>query len=99
MTYNKTMNKPFKPSPILPILADIGVSISDLKANPSSVVEAAKEQQVAILKRNQAVAYVVSPEVWDHILDVFDDLKIAREMEGMAEDDFDDAIEVALDEL
>jgi antitoxin StbD len=93
------MNKPFKPEPISPILADVGVSISDLKKNPAAVIEAAKSQQVAILNRNRAVAYVISPEVWDHIIDVFDDMKIAREMEGLLDDNLDDAVEVSLDDL
>jgi antitoxin StbD len=93
------MNKPFKPAPILPILANIGISISDLKKNPAAAIEAAKAQQVAILNRNVAVAYIISPDVWDHIVDVFDDMKLAREMEDLLADDLDDAIEVSLDDL
>ena len=34
MTYFETMNRPFKPEQIVPILADVGVSISELKRNP-----------------------------------------------------------------
>jgi antitoxin StbD len=93
------MNKPYKPEPILPILADIGISISDLKKNPAAAIEAAKAQQVAILNRNRAVAYIISPEVWDHIIDVFDDMKLAREMEEMLDDNLDEAVEVSLDDL
>jgi antitoxin StbD len=93
------MNKPYKPEPILPILADIGISISDLKKNPAAAIEAAKAQQVAILNRNRAVAYIISPEVWDHIIDVFDDMKLAREMEELLNDNLDNAVEVSLDDL
>lgn len=93
------MNAPFKPEAIVPILADVGVSISDLKRNPAAVVAAAKVQQVAILNRNRPVAYVISPEVWDHILDVFDDLKIAREMDAVTDDDLADAVTVKLEDL
>lgn len=78
-TYLKVMNKPFKPEPIIPILADVGVSITDLKANPAAVVAAARARQVAILNRNKPVAYIVSPKVWEHILDVFDERKLVRE--------------------
>lgn len=92
------MNKPFKPEPIVPILADVAVSISDLKRNPAAVIEAAKQQQVAILNRNRPVAYLVSPEVWDHILDVFDERKLAREF-GDRLDDIGDAVPVSLDDL
>lgn len=92
------MNKPFKPEPIVPILADVGVSISDLKRNPAAVIEAARAQQVAILNRNKPVAYIVSPEVWDHILDVFDDRKLAREIERRLPD-VADAVTVSLEDL
>ena len=92
------MNKPFKLAPALPIMADITVSISDLKKNPAAVIAEAQKRQVAITSRNRAVAYVVSPEVWDHILDVFDDRKFLREYEDRL-DDIEDAIPVSLDDL
>lgn len=92
------MNAPFKPEPIVPILADVGVSITDLKRNPAAVVAAARSQQVAILSRNRPVAYVVSPEVWDHILDVFADQRMMREAQDALDGDLSDAIEIDLDE-
>lgn len=92
------MNKPFKLAPVLPIMADVTVSISDLKKNPAAVVEEARKRQVAITNRNRAVAYVVSPEVWDHILDVFDEQKLAREY-GDHLDEIGDAIPVSLEDL
>ena len=92
------MNKPFKLAPALPIMADVTVSISDLKKNPAAVIAEARKRQVAITSRNRAVAYVISPEVWDHICDVFDDRKFLREYEDRL-DDIDDAIPVSLDDL
>lgn len=86
------MNKPFKPEPITPILADVGVSISDLKRNPAAVVAEARLHQVAILSRNKPVAYVISPEVWDHILDVFDERKLVREAQDALEEGGDDVV-------
>ena len=67
------MNKPFFPEQVVPILADVSVSISDLKRNPTAVIEAARKQQVAILNRGRAVAYVISPEVWDSVVDMIED--------------------------
>ncbi len=75
------MNKPFVPERVVPILADVSVSISDLKRNPAAVIEAARKQQIAILNRRKPVAYVISPEVFDHILDVFDERSLIREAE------------------
>ena len=97
-TYSETMNKLFKPDTIVPILAESTVSISDLKRNPAAVIAAAKAQQVAILNRGKPVAYVISPEVWDHINDVFADRKIER----MAEEALANPgewVEVSIDDL
>jgi len=92
------MNAPFKSDPVLPILAEFCVGISELKKNPAAVVAAAHERQVAILNRNKPVAYVISPRAWERICDVFEDLKDAELVrERLAEDD--EEIEVSLDEL
>ena len=96
------MNKPFKPEfepeTVMPILADHCVSISAFKKNPAAVIEAAKIGQVAILNRNRPVAYVISPEAWDHILETFDDLKLAEEVREClaSETEF---VEVNIDDL
>ena len=92
------MNKPFKPEPIVPIHADVGVSISDLKRNPAAVIAAAREQQVAILNRNKPVAYVISPEVWEGVLDMLDDLEDAKLVEERMKE-LDSAIPVKLEDL
>lgn len=90
------MNAPF--SPVETILAEACVSISDLKKNPAAVVAAARERQVAILSRNKPVAYVISPEVWEHICDVFEDLRDGELVrERLAEGD--EGEEVTLEEL
>ena len=90
------MNAPFKPPLIAEVLADACVSISNLKANPAAVVAEAQLRQVAILNRNKPVAYLISPEVWEHILDVFADQRLMREAEdALAEGDGND-IEVNL---
>jgi len=91
-TYFQVMNKPFKLSPALPIMADVTVSISDLKKNPAAVIEEARKRQVAITNRNRAVAYVISPEVWDHILDVFDERKLVREAEEALEEEGENVV-------
>lgn len=92
------MNKPYKPAAVLPILADVAVSISELKKNPAAVIEEARRRQVAITNRNRAVAYIISPEVWDHILDLFDERKLERELADHL-DDVDDAETVSIEDL
>lgn len=71
----------FKPEPIVPILADVGVSVSDLKKNPAAVIEAARHKQVAILNRNKAVAYIISPRAWEGLLEMVEDYEDCKIME------------------
>ncbi|MCC6482475.1 MAG: type II toxin-antitoxin system prevent-host-death family antitoxin [Sphingomonadaceae bacterium] len=81
-----------------PILADVGVSITDLKRNPAAVIAAAREQQVAILNRNRPVGYIVSPEVWDYVCDLIEDMQDAELVrERLAEPG--EMIEVSIDDL
>jgi antitoxin StbD len=95
-TYYEVMNKPFKPDPIVPILADVGVSISDLKRNPAAVIEAARSQQVAILNRNKPVAYVIAPHVWEYLCDLVLDQRVMREAEEELANEDAEGIEVDL---
>ncbi len=67
------MNQPFKPPVIEEMLADAFVSISNLKSNPAAVVAEAQVRQVAILNRNKAVAYVISPQVWEYLSELHED--------------------------
>lgn len=60
------------------ILADQSVSISELKANPSAVIEQAEGQPVALLNHNKPVAYIVPAARWEKLLDLLDDIQLAR---------------------
>jgi len=78
------------------ILADSGVSISDLKKNPSAVIEAAGGFPVAVLNRNTPAAYLVPAKAWEELMDRLEDIELARivrEREGQEE------IEVSIDDL
>lgn len=69
------MNAPFKPPLIEEVHFHACVSISNLKANPAAVVAEARERAVAVLSRNKAVAYVVSPEAWAAACDALEELR------------------------
>jgi antitoxin StbD len=78
------------------ILADAGVSISDLKKNPSAVIAAANGFPIAILNRNTPAAYLVPAKAWEEIMDILEDIelaKIVREREGQ------EAIPVNIEDL
>ena len=73
-TYFKVMNAPFKPPVISDVHGQATVSISDLKMNPSAVVTEAVDRPVAILNRNRAVAYIISPAFYEAAHDAFEEL-------------------------
>ena len=60
-----------------PLLADYGISISELKKNPSAAIRAADGAPVAILNRNTPEAYLVPAEAWEKIMDALDDMVLA----------------------
>ena len=76
------MNAQIKPPIIAEVLADACVSISGLKVNPAAVIAEAQERQVAILNRNRPVAYVISPAMWEAVVDLLEDhadMQLVRE--------------------
>lgn len=92
------MNANFKAPIVEQILASHCVGISDLKKNPAAVIAAAKISQVAILNRNRPVAYIISPEVWDHIVETYDDLKLAELVRERLEET-DEVVRVRIEDL
>ena len=61
-----------------PILADAGVSITDLKRNPSAVIEAAGGFPVAVLNRNTPASYLVPAKAWEELMERLEDLELAE---------------------
>ncbi len=81
---------------IEPILAPAGISVSELKKNPSAAIAAAEGFPLAILNRNRPAAYLVPAKEWEAIMDRLDDAELAaivREREN------DPVIRVTIDEL
>jgi antitoxin StbD len=68
------------------LLADSGVSISDLKKNPSAVIAAADGFPVAILNRNTPAAYLVPAAAWEALLERLDDLELAAIVRARADE-------------
>jgi len=76
--------------------SDVGVSITDLKKNPAAVVNAARDEAVAILNHNKVVAYVISPAVWEYVQDLHDDAKIVEMLDSLPDEE---PVPVTLDDL
>ena len=68
-----------------PLLAGAGVSISDLKKNPSAVIEAAGGFPVAVLNRNTPAAYLVPARAWEELMDRLEDIELAEIVRARAD--------------
>ncbi len=60
------------------ILAGASISITELKRNPSAVIEAADGEPVAIVVHNRPSAYLVPAATYKRLLDRLEDLELAE---------------------
>lgn len=80
------------------VLADRTASISELKKNPSALIEEADGEPVAILNHNSPTAYLIPADTYEMIMDRLEDYQlgvIVRERQ----DDKVEAVAVDIDEL
>lgn len=68
------------------VLADASISISDLKKNPSAVIEAAGGFPVAVLNRNTPAAYLVPAKAWEELMDRLEDIELAELVRARADE-------------
>ncbi len=66
------MNKPQA------LLAEAGISISDLKKNPSAAIASADGAPLAILSRNRPTAYLVPADAWEALMERLEDIELAE---------------------
>jgi antitoxin StbD len=78
------------------VLADASISISELKKNPSAVIEAANGFPVAILNRNTPSAYLVPAAAWEALMDHLDNLEL---VELIRQREHEEPVRVSLDDL
>jgi antitoxin StbD len=80
------------------ILANYTASISELKKSPSSVIEEAHGETVAILNHNKPSAYLVPSDVYENMMDILDDYYLMKEVEERLNDG-QKPVKVNIDEL
>lgn len=81
-----------------PILARFSASISELKKNPSALLQEAEGSPITILNHNKPTAYLVPAETYEALLEIIEDQdlgRIVREREA----ERNEAVEVSLDAL
>ena len=78
------------------IEANVAVSVSDLKKNPSQVMAQAAGESVAVLNHNRVMAYMVPAARYEAMMEHLDDLDLAEVIRRRAEEV---PVRVSLDEL
>jgi antitoxin StbD len=76
--------------------AEMAVSVSDVKRNPTAVVDGADGRAVAILNHNKVIAYMVPASTYEALMDALDDQVLAEVARARAGDK---GVPVSLDAL
>lgn len=78
------------------ILSDASVSVTELKRNPTAVIEGADGEPVAVLVHNKPSAYIVPAETYRRMVERLEDLELAELVRARAKER---RVKVALDDL
>ncbi len=80
------------------VLTSFSASISELKKNPTSLLNEAECSPIAILNHNVPAAYLIPAETYEWLMDKLEDSELAQIVSDRASEK-GKAIEVDLDEL
>ncbi|HEC56244.1 MAG TPA: antitoxin [Gammaproteobacteria bacterium] len=78
------------------VLADMAVSVSELKKNPSAVMSGAHGGPVAVLNHNRVMGYMVPAHVFEAMVERLDDLELAELIRSRSHET---PVPVSLDDL
>jgi antitoxin StbD len=80
------------------ILAPFSASISELKKNPTALLNKADGETIAILNHNMPTAYLVPADVYEQLMDKLEDYELGQIVrERLAQKST--AVEVSIDNL
>jgi antitoxin StbD len=68
------------------IYANYTASITELKKSPTKLLEMAGNEPIAILNHNKPSAYMVPSEMFEKMIDLLDDMALAKEVEERLND-------------
>ncbi len=80
------------------ILANSSASITELKRNPSALIEESEGEPIAILNHNSPTAYLVPAETYEKIMEKLEDYQLDLIVQGR-QDEKIKAIDIDIDEL
>jgi len=78
------------------ILADVAVSVSELKKNPSGILAGADGMPVAVLNHNRVMGYMVPAELYEQMMERLDDLELVEIVKARSGEE---PVPVRLDDL
>jgi antitoxin StbD len=81
-----------------PILANLSVSISELKKNPSALLQQAEGSPIAILNHNKPTAYLIPAETYEALIELIEDYELGNIVK-QRKNERPKAVEVSIDEL
>ena len=80
------------------ILANCSASISELKKNPSALIDESEGEPIAILNHNRPTAYLVPAETYEAIMERLEDYQLGL-LVNQRQNEKIEAVEVDIDEL
>ena len=80
------------------VLANCSASISELKKNPSALIEESEGEPIAILNHNRPTAYLIPAATYEAIMERLEDYKLGL-LVNERQNERIEAVEVDIDEL
>ena len=80
------------------VFANCSASISELKKNPSALIEQADGEPIAILNHNKPTAYLIPADTYELLLEEIEDHQLGQIVKARQHEKIS-AVEVTLDEL
>jgi antitoxin StbD len=80
------------------VFANCSASISELKKNPSALIELSDGEPIAILNHNKPTAYLIPAETYEMLLDMIEDHQLGILVKERQNEKIS-AVEVSIDEL
>lgn len=80
------------------VLANCSASISELKKNPSALIDLAEGEPIAILNHNRPTAYLVPAETYEQLMEKLEDYQLGLIVKERQNEKIS-SIEVNIDEL
>ena len=80
------------------VLANCSASITELKRNPSALIDQAEGEPIAILNHNQPTAYLVPAATYEKLMDRLEDYQLGLIVKDRQNEKIK-AVEVDIDEI